>query len=110
MSSRRDFEIEQTIFLGGQVSRDHPDFKEISRLTPDLGFIYLLLSKKEEWKKDPNKTERAKKIIELIGETEFVRTVTELTRLSMILGDQRARYSMKGVNQPVIPTTINGTP
>jgi hypothetical protein len=109
MSSRRDFEIEQTIFLGGQVSREFPEFKNISRLTPDYGFIYQVLCNKEKWKAEKSRVERAKMIIELIGEVEFVRTVTELTRLSMILGDQRGRYSMKGVKN--VPTeTPNESP
>lgn len=105
MSSRRDFEIEQTIFLGGQVSREHPNFKDIARLTPDYGFIYLFLDKKEGFRQEKDKVKRAKAIIELIGEVEFVRTVTELTRLSMILGDTRGRYSLKGIKDAITEST-----
>jgi hypothetical protein len=89
--------IEQQIFLGGQVSHKYEVFKEIARMSPDWAIIYELLKKMPEWEKEPDNDKVVLAIVELFGEIEFIRSCTELTVLSMILGDTRGRTNAKGV-------------
>lgn len=92
---RNEFEIEQTIFLGGQISHKYKDFQDIARMSPDFAEIYMILKKLPEWEKMTDDMQLAMQIIEVLGEVDFIRGCTELTRLSAILGDYRKRYSMK---------------
>jgi hypothetical protein len=94
-SKRTDFQIEQQIFLGGQVSNKLPDFKDMARLSPDYAEIYMFLKKMDEIDKMTDEG-MILAIIELFGEIDFVRNCSELTKLSMIMGDTRGRYNVKG--------------
>lgn len=96
MPADRDM-IEQQIFLGGQVSHKYEVFKEIARMSPDWAIIYELLKKMPEWEKELDTDKVVLAIVELFGEVEFVRSCTELTTLSMILGDDRQKTKVKGV-------------
>lgn len=108
MSHRRnEFEIEQTIFLGGQVSNKHKDFLEIARLSPDYAEMYMIMKEMPKLEKMDDET-CILRIIEISGEVDFIRQCSELTRLSAILGDTRKRYSMKDVKQNA-PRSIENT-
>lgn len=86
--------IEQQIFLGGKVSHKYEIFKEIARMSPDWAEVFQLLKKMPEWEKEPNEEKVVLDIVELFGEIDFVRSCTELTVLSMILGDTRDKYKV----------------
>lgn len=86
--------LEQQIFLGGQVSHQYEIFKEIARMSPDWAEVYQLLKKMPSWEKEPDEDKVVLAIVELFGEIDFVRSCTELTVLSMILGDTRSKYKV----------------
>lgn len=91
---KRDIEVEQTIFLGGKISAKHEVFKLISMMSPDYAEAYIFFDKYKEWKK-LDKDKRLKELIKAFGQIDFMRSVTELTKLSMILGDPTKHYSLK---------------
>ena len=93
---RTEFEIEQQIFLGGQISNKIKEFQKIAELSPDYAEIYLFLDKLEEFIKIENPIELLKKIINLMGQVDMVRYTTELTRLSMVMGDTTKHYRDEG--------------
>ena len=97
MKKPTDYLLEQQIFLGGQVSHKHPEFKEIARMSPDYADLYMLIKRMPEWEKEGNEDKILLEILELFGEIDLVRYSSELTRLSMILGDTRGRYKARGV-------------
>lgn len=98
MSKRRsrllsDLEITQTIFLGGQISHKHQEYKRMARMTPEFARVdYLFQHLDELLKLGP--MEFCQKIIEMLGITEGLKGWSELTRLSMILGDTRTKLSI----------------
>lgn len=87
---RSDLELEQQIFLGGQCSGKHSEYLFLSRMTPEDGFIFWFLKDLENMMKKKG-IALVLDIIEKIGITEGLRGSSELTRLSMILGDTRSR-------------------
>ena len=92
--------IAEQIFLGGQVSNKHRIFQEIGHLSPDTAMIYYIMKHREEWhekRKNGKSREVRLEMIELIGAIEFMQSCTELTRLSMIMGDTRQKHQVKGV-------------
>jgi len=92
--------IAEQIFLGGQVSNKHRIFQEISHLSPDTALPYYVMKHRKEWheKRQNGKSEEVRlEMIELIGAIEFMQSCTELTRLSMIMGDTRQKHQVKGV-------------
>jgi hypothetical protein len=101
MKRKDDFQLEQQIFLGGQVSAKHKQFKEMAKLSPDIAFIVQILKRYPEWEKMPDTEESTVQIaiecLELMGECEFLSNCSELTRLSMILGDTRGKVGMKRI-------------
>lgn len=89
-------EMQEKIYLGGHISNKFQVFQKIARMTPDYAFAYLLIEKFEEWEKTGTDDEQImKELLELLGEIELVRQCTELTRLSMVVGDPRKRDSFK---------------
>jgi hypothetical protein len=94
-SKSDDFQIEQQIFLGGQVSRKHKQFMDMAKLSPEYAELCFLISHMDEWEKETDTKKVALEILQGLGEIDFLRSTTELTRLSMILGDTRERYNVK---------------
>lgn len=86
--------MEQQIFLGGQVSHKHAIFQELAVMSPDWAEVFQLLKKMPEWEKETDEEKVVLAIVELFGEIDFVRSCTELTVLSMILGDTRSKYKV----------------
>ncbi len=89
--------IEQQIFLGGQVSHEYPVFQEMAKMSPEYAEAYELLKMipdLEALKDDP--IALCLKLLELFGEVDFLRSCSELTRLSMIMGDKRVRTNVRG--------------
>jgi len=92
--------IEQQIFLGGQVSHKFKEFQEIAKMSPDYADLYFFIERMLKYEKEgePNEDKILLELLMLFGEIDFIRTsATELTRLSMILGDTRGRSKVKGV-------------
>lgn len=87
-------EMQEKIFLGGQISHKYAIFKDIARMTPEYAKAYFIIKNMDKWDKMPY-DEVALEIIEFMGEVEFVRSCTELSRLSMIVGDTRKRINIK---------------
>jgi len=92
MKKSTDYMLEQQIFLGGQVSHKHKEFMEIARMSPDYADLYMLIKKMPAWETQGNDDKILLQILELFGEIDLVRYSSELTRLSMIMGDTRGRY------------------
>ncbi len=63
-------------------------------MSPDWAEVYELLKKMPEWEKEPNEEKVVLDIVELFGAIDFVRSCTELTVLSMIMGDTRSKYKV----------------
>lgn len=97
MSHRRhtEFEIEQQIFLGGQISYKHEIFKSLALLSPNYVTAYVMLTKRKEILAQPTPMEILEKMLYYVGLSQNMQNYTELTRLSMILGDTRGHYSSK---------------
>jgi hypothetical protein len=49
-----------------------------------------------EWEKETDQSKVLLNMVELLGQVDFVRSCTELTVLSMIMGDTRGRYKVAG--------------
>ncbi len=107
MSHRRnEFEIEQTIFLGGQISDKHAIFKTIALMSPEYAEMFIVLENIEKLSLD-DPMKMAKDLIMLLGQVDMIKYTTELTRLSMILGDTRKRYSMAGLKDELAKAAGN---
>jgi len=110
MKKPTDYMLEQQIFLGGQVSNKHKEFMEIARMSPDYADLYMLIKRMPEWEKEPNEDKILLEILELFGEIDLVRYSSELTRLSMILGDTRAKYKAGDVMSELRKARSNTPP
>lgn len=74
-----EFEVQQTILLGAQISGIHPEFKEWARMEPDTAFMIWLL-------KNPDAS--FLEMLETYAQLEFLKGTTEVTKLSMIVGSE----------------------
>jgi dissimilatory sulfite reductase (desulfoviridin) alpha/beta subunit len=97
MSRESDFMMEEEIFLGGKISAKHSDFAIIAMMSPEFSELYMLLKKLPDWRKETDKRKVRLEMIETLGMIEFLRSCSELTRLSMILGDTREEIDVKDV-------------
>jgi hypothetical protein len=97
MPLEKDILVQQEIFLGGQISNKHKIFQRIALMSSDYADLYFLVERMPEWEKQENEDKIMLEILELFGMIDFVRGCSELTRLSMIMGDTRGRVSVKGV-------------
>ena len=90
------YEIEQMILLGGQISstKGNELFQDLCRLSPDFADIYVMLIAMEELEKEKDETKGLLRLIELLGMSENASMWNELTRLSAILGDKRERSTV----------------
>ena len=88
MKQRDDFLIQKQVFLGGRISKDHEAFKEIARLTPDFWLVKHILEQE-------GMDKETLQLIDDLGMCEFVRYSDEITRLSMIVGDDTETVSVK---------------
>jgi len=95
MRKPTEYEIEQSILLGAQISSKHKEFQEFAMTDPDTAFIIWMLKNHDKLKELPSK-ERTIAILTTMGELEFIRGTTEISRLSMIVGDTRPHLGMKG--------------
>jgi len=96
MSKRfKDLEFQEYIFLGGKISGVHGEYKELARMNPETARIYLFLEQLDELLKEKDALELAKKLVHIFGVTEGMKGMSEITRLSMILGDTRKGKSLK---------------
>lgn len=97
MSRKSDFMVEQTVFLGGQISKKHKIF-QLARMSPDYAEMYAFIQKYPDIIKKLEAGEDIEAmldVIEIFGEMDLLRSVTEITLLSMILGDTSKSFSMK---------------
>lgn len=94
MPRQSDLEFRDYLFLGGQVSKKHKEYKMLARMLPETAEIYHFLNKLEEIQKEEDPLKQTLKILEIMGVAEGLKGFGELSRLSMILGDVRERYKM----------------
>jgi hypothetical protein len=85
------FEFKQFMYLGGQVTKKHPEFGMLASLDFQEAEQYQLLQFWNYLMDHPNATleEVLEQAIIKIGRGKMLRRTKELTRLSMILGDIR---------------------
>jgi len=105
----KEFILEQEIFLGGKISNVHPIFKEIAKMSPDYADLYFIIKKMTEWENEQDENKLILSMLEIFGEIDLVRNCSELTRLSMILGDTRARHNIKGMMVELRKPRVNPT-
>ncbi len=91
-----DMLVQQQILLGGQVSNKYKIFMDIARMSPDWAEIYHILKTMPQWETEPDENKVVLDIVELFGIIDFVRNCTEITVLSMIMGDTRGKFNVKG--------------
>lgn len=89
--NKTDLEMEQQIFLGGQISGKHEEYMFLARMPPEIGREYWILKELDDILKEKNPLKLAERLLFIFGVTEGLRSSSELTRLSMILGDTRKR-------------------
>lgn len=92
-----EYEIyEERSGIMGKITVNIPNFKHLCEMGRENGFAFCLLNDFEELKKAPP-LEKMKKLLKLIGESEFIDKCDVLTRLSGIQGDIRKSQNMKGM-------------
>lgn len=74
-----EFEIQQNILLGAQISDKHDEFKKWAMMDSDEAFIIWLL-------RNPNAS--LIDMLETHAKLEFLKSTTEVTKLSMIVGSE----------------------
>ena len=93
-----EVEFEQQLFLGGRVSDKDSFYKDYALIDPDSGFLAWFLRHEETLSAmEPKDT-----MIELVvgmGQFEYLKSCSELTQLSMKLGDTRKRLSANGLRE-----------
>lgn len=100
MSKRfKDLEFQEYIFLGGKISGVHKEYKEMARMTPETATLFCFLENIDEILKENNAFKLAKKLIHIFGIGEGMKGMSEITRLSMILGDTRKGHSLKNLRK-----------
>jgi len=109
MKKPSDYLLEQQIFLGGQVSHKHKVFMDIASMSPDYADIYFIMEKMPKWDAENNEDKVILEMLKLFGSIDFVRNCSELTKLSMILGDSRSRINAKSVMEQLRKTGSSPT-
>ena len=82
------------IGLGAQLSQQHPDFRTLPLMTPELAQAWLFLDKLPKLLGKNNPIDFIKDLIKIIGETDNLYSYNELSRLSMIVGDTRKVFKV----------------
>jgi dissimilatory sulfite reductase (desulfoviridin) alpha/beta subunit len=104
-----DFFIEQQVLLGGKASHKYPYFKDIARRSPDYAEIIFLIQNFEKWEKETSDEKVMIEILDFLGMCEFVRFTDELSRLSMIIGDEREHTEVGAVMSELRKSRSNST-
>jgi hypothetical protein len=91
----RDIEFEQIVYLGGQISGKHPEFAKFAQTAAITGKAIWFLENMEKIEKEKDPVKAIIGILENFGKIDQVGSFSELSRLSMIVGDPRKRISMK---------------
>lgn len=94
MSAIDPIEFKRMLLLGAQVSKKIPEFARLASLGYKTAATYSFFMWLEWLDKKPDATfeQAIMKLIELQGMAEFLVHSKELTRLSMIIGDQRKSF------------------
>ena len=88
MGKLTDTELEQQILLGGKISNKHKQFLVWAMQDPDLAFVMWYLDKEKEWlKHNTPEEQQTRETLEVLAQLEFLKNTSELTKLSMIIGD-----------------------
>ena len=74
-----EFEVQQSILLGAQISGKHAEFQIWAMQDPDTAFLIWLLE-------NPNADFLA--MLRAYASIEFLKGTTEVTRLAMIVGSE----------------------
>jgi hypothetical protein len=91
-----EIEFQQKVYLGAEVSEKDSFYKEYSMMNPDDGFLVWFMKNFEKFlNMDP--IESMIEILKAMAQFEYLKGVSELTQLSMRLGDTRKRLSAKGL-------------
>jgi len=93
---RSDFSFEQQVYLGGLLSEAFKEYKDFAMMSPDNALVVWFLKNFE--KLEGMKDEEALiSIMEALGKIEYLSGVSELSHLSMKLGDTRQKRNIKGM-------------
>lgn len=104
-----EYEFEEKLFYGGQVSGKHPILQDLAMLA-SYGFPWWLINRTsdENWKKK-SALEKLKEILKVSGQIEFINSSSELTKLSAIMGDTRKNYDQKGLRDELTKRIHNAS-
>lgn len=92
-----DFMIEQQVMLGGKASRKYKDYIDIARISPDYAELNFFISHFDEWEKEQDELKVIMQIFDYLGMCDFVRFADQLTRLSMIVSDERESTNVREI-------------
>lgn len=90
-----EFEIQQNILLGAQISDIHEAFKEWAMMDSDEAFIIWLLEHPDASLID---------MLKVHAKLEFLKSTTEVTKLSMIVGSKEDVADLGKEAKPDNPT------
>lgn len=83
------------------ISKKFPEYVEIARLDPDTAIALWVLDHLEDLRSGMDTMEFIKELIHYNGIVEGMERFGELTRLSMIVGDQSKTVSAKNVRDRI---------
>lgn len=95
---KSDFAFFQTIYLGGQISHDHAEYKTFAMKDQDLNFAGWFVENFERL----SNVSPEKAIIEILdtrAKLEYLKGCTEITQMSMKLGDKTKRTDSRGLGE-----------
>lgn len=105
---KSEFEEEQKIFLGGQVSEKDSFYKDYAMMNPDDAFALWFLQNQDRLEKLSEK-EAVEEILKVMARFEYMKQLTELSHLSMKLGDVRTRKSAKKLSEKLKELEVYAT-
>lgn len=91
-----DFEFYQTIYLGGQISQKYAEYKDFSMKDEDMTFARWFVEEIENLSQ-MSPQEAIIKILDTRAKLEYLKSTTEVTQMSMKLGDTTKRKDARGL-------------
>lgn len=92
MRKPSEFEIQEYLLLGGQISEKHQEFKEWAMQSPQEAFALEVIKKDFEKMTDE---QIVVWILETHAKLQFLEGTTEITKLAMIVGDVSTKLNVR---------------
>jgi len=83
-----DWEFNNLRFLGGQISKEYEEYIDLSKLDAGIAIALYFLKNKERWRAEKDKALVRNEKLYFIGQVLKMPIFSEVTILSMMLGDK----------------------